>query len=765
MRNLAITVLAITVLAVPRFPALAQQDDSSLLTVEKILSAGFRAKSFGPVVWSADGASYTLLEELEESDTSDGARDVVRYDAETGGREVVVPAWRLILPGESSPIEIESYSWSPNGSKLLISTNRKQMVRGSAAQDYWVLDLLGWNWHKLGRDAAPQSLQTARFSPEGRRVSYIKDNDIYVEDLTSFEIIRLTTDGAERLFNGRSKSANTSMLNRQYGDVIAGKGGYAWSPDGKLVAYVQSDWSDVPDFYMINNTETLYPEIIKFPYVKVGQKMASFRVGVVASGGGETNWLDLLADPHEDYLWRMDWAASSSELVLQIMNRRQNTLRVLLADVPEGAVRSILVETDSAWVEPNNIYWLDGGEAFTFVSERDGWSHVYLYSRTGRELGLLTPGPFDVIVIQGIDEEEGWLYYMASPDNATQRFLFRVPLDGSGTSERITPMESPGTHRYQVSPDFNWAIHTFSTKDTPPEVDLIRIPDHRSARVLEDNTELRQKLAELEKSPTDFFRVPIGDGVELDGFSIKPSDFDPQQKYPLFFYIYGEPAGQTVLDSWAGTRYLWHLMLTQQGYVVMSVDPRGTSAPRGRNWRKSIYRQLGIVAAKDHSAATREILATTPYLDPERVGIYGHSGGGQMSLNLIFRYPDLYKLAMPSSFVSHQRFYHPGYQERFMGLIDENMEGYENGSPITWAHRLEGNLLIIHGSGDSNVHYQSFESLVNELVAHKKQFSMMVYPNRNHGLREGRNTQDHLYNLRTDFLHRFMPPGPKVKMN
>jgi dipeptidyl-peptidase-4 len=364
----------------------------------------------------------------------------------------------------------------------------------------------------------------------------------------------------------------------------------------------------------------------------------------------------------------------------------------------------------------------------------------------------LTPGQFDVIRLERIDETGGWAYYTASPDNPTQQYLYRVPLDGSGRAERITPQDQAGTHRYDISSDGKWALYTYSSFDVPPVVELVSLPDHRTIRVLADNSELRDKLAMLKKSPTEFFRVDIGDGVLLDAWCMRPPDFDPARRYPLLFHVYGEPAGQTVLDQWGGEKYLWHLMLAQRGCLVMSVDNRGTPAPRGRQWRKCIYRQIGILASADQAAAAREIIAQRPYIDPNRVGIWGWSGGGSMTLDAIFRYPDLYRTAVAIAFVSNQRFYDTIYQERYMGLPDDNAEGYKNGSPITFAHQLKGNLLLIHGTGDDNVHYQNLEALVNELIKDKKPFRMMAYPNRTHSIKEGEGTRLHLYELMTRYL-------------
>jgi len=719
-------------------PFYGQNDDPSLLTLDRIFSDEFSAKSFGPVRWLGNGRGYTVLESSAE-----GGRDIVQYDPDTGERKVLVPSHRLTIPGTSE--SVSSYSFSENRNRLMTFTNTTQEVWAGSKGDYWVLDIGLWTWVKVGGDAPPQSLKGAEFSPDGKKVCYQKDHNLYVEDLSCFKIYQLTNTGNEKRYD------------RDWGSGS----NYVWSPDSRTIAFIETDMTDVPYFYMINNTESLYPKIEKFPYVKVGQKKAIARAGVVEFSGGEITWLNIPGLSSDDYLRQTGWAGNSRELVYQVFNRTQDSVRVILVEASSGNISTILTETDDAWLDNNSFTWIDEGNRFIWLSERDGWKHAYLYARSGKEIGLLTPGNFDVIEIRGIDETNGWLYFMASPDNPCQRYLYRASLSPGGEQKRITPVAFEGIHSYQFSPDMKWAVHNYSTIDAPPFYELISLPDHTTLKVLESNEALREKLSTLRKNPTEFFRVDIGEGVELDGYCIKPPEMDLSKKYPLFFYIYGEPAGQTVLDRWRGRQYLWHLMLAQQGYVIMSLDNRGTPAPRGRAWRKAIDGQLGILAAHDQAAATRKIIETRPYVDPERIGVYGHSGGGQMSLNLIFRYPDLYHLAMPSSFVSNQRYYHPGYQEKFMGRLENNEEGYINGSPITWAHRLKGHLLIIHGTGDSNVHYQSFEALINELVAHKKRFTMMSYPNRNHGLREGENTQYHLYDLRTNFLKKNMPPGAK----
>jgi dipeptidyl-peptidase-4 len=728
------------------------RDDAGCLNLDRIFKSDeFEEEKSGSPVWLKDGTGYTTL---DDSNGPQGGKDIVWHDPDTGTRKIMVSSGSLVPPDGNEPLDIDEYKLSKDGKKLLVFTNTKRVWRRNTRGDYWVLDLISHKLHKLGGDVEPSTLMFAKISPDGCRVAYVHERNLFVQDLNDLSITQLTTDNSDTIINGTSDWV--------YEEEFGLRDGFRWSPDGNSIAYWQFDTEDVCDFSLTNYTDSLYPEITTFQYPKVGQKNSACRVGVISSGGGQTGWLDVPGDPRNHYIPKMDWAKNSREIVLQQLNRLQNTNKVMLADACSGCVRTILTESDQAWVDVgDSLKWLDDGSAFTWLSERDGWRHLYLVSRSGDKISLLTPGQFDVISIQSIDEEGGWVYYIVSPDNPAQRYLYRSPLDGSGKVERVTPITQKGTHSYQISKDSRWAFHTYSSFDTPPIIELISLPEHTTENVLADNSELQAKLDKLKRTPTEFFRVDIGEGVQLDGWCMKPPDFNPKKKYPLFFYVYGEPAGQTVNDVWGGKRYLWHLMLAQQGYLVMSVDNRGTSAPRGREWRKCIYRQIGILASADQAAATRAIIKRRPYVDPDRIGIWGWSGGGSMSLNAIFRYPDLYHTAMAIAFISNQRFYDTIYQERYMGLPDDNEEGYTNGSPITFAHQLKGNLLIVHGTADDNCHYQSFETLVNELIKHNKHFSMMSYPNRTHAIKEGENTRRHLYGLLTRYLNENLPPGPR----
>lgn len=731
-----------------------KQEDSSQLTLERIFSSDeFSQERFGPARWLKDGSGYTTL---EDSKTLPKGKDIIKYDPASSKRKVLVAAERLIPKGKESPLKIADYTWSKHGNLLLVFTNTKRVWRRNTRGDYWILDINTWKLQRLGGKAEPSTLMFAKFSPDSTRVGYVIKNNIYVEDIKENSITKLTHDGSDTVING--------TFDWVYEEEFSLRDGFRWSPDGKYIAYWQLDTEGVRDFYMINNTDSLYPKIIPVQYPKAGETNSASRLGVVDLKGGETRWFKLPGDSRDFYLARMGWAANSEEIVFQRLNRLQNTIWLMLGNIQSGKVKTILTEKEKTWAEVvDDLKWFDNGAYFTWVSERDGWRHVYLISRSGQEVRCITSGDYDILNIQCIDDKGGWLYFTASPENPTQRYLYRVPLSSSERPERITPSGSSGTHSYQISENAGMAFHTFSSFGNPPVTELVSLPDHKTIRLLAENTRLRKKVKDLDRYPVEFFRVDIGDGVNLDAWCMKPPDFDPAKKYPLLFFVYGEPAGQTVLDRWGGNRYLWHLLLSQKGYLIMSVDNRGTPAPRGWAWRKSIYRQIGILASKDQAAAARAIIKQRTYVDAGRIGVWGWSGGGSMSLNLIFRYPDLYKTAMAIAFVSNQRFYDTIYQERYMGLPDDNKEGFKNGSPITHAHKLEGNLLIVHGTGDDNVHYQSCEALVNELIEHNKHFTMMAYPNRSHGIYEGKNTTIHLYNLLTRYLKENLTPGPREK--
>ena len=726
-----------------------------LLNVDRIFGTEneFKQETWGPAHWLKDSSGYTTLEvspEFIDHADSKKIKDIVKYVMATGQREILVPATSLHPPDHEVPLEIENYAWTDDVQTVLIFTNAKQVWRLKTRGDYWVFSRKTGQLKKLGGDAQPSTMMFATMSPDGSRVAYICGNNLFVQSLEDLQVTQLTFDGSTTIINGTADWVNEEEFHL--------RNGLRWSPDGKSIAYWQFDTEGVRQFPLINNTDSLYPNVSFYAYPKVGETNSACRVGVVSVEGGETKWFSPNTDPRNHYIARMEWSKDSQRVVFQHLNRLQNTNQVISGNPTTGELEILFTDKDETWVEVmNEWHWLDGGARFLWLSERDGWKQLYAISVADKSVQLLTPGEFDVIHLVGVNDAMGCAYFIASPENPTQRYLYRVPLDGSGEAVRVTPNSQQGTHSYRMSEDGTRAFHTFSSFGNPPVIELISLPDHQVICVLAGNAELRKKLDGLTACQNEFFKVNSGDDLTVDAWCIKPPDFDPAKSYPLFIHVYGEPAASTVVDAWGGENYLWHTMLAQQGYVVMSIDNRGTPAPLGRAWRKSVYRQIGSLASADQAAATQEILRQRPYLDSERVGIWGWSGGGSMSLNAMFRYPEIYRTAMAIAFVANQRYYDTIYQERYMGLPDDNDAGFTHGSPITFAHQLKGKLLLVYGTGDDNCHYQNFEVMVNELIKHHKPFSQFSYPNRSHAIEEGENTKRHLYDTLTRYLNENLP--------
>jgi dipeptidyl-peptidase-4 len=727
--------------------AVAQVPDSSLLSVQRIYgSPEFRPERFGPARWLARGAAYTTLEPSRENPKS---QDLVRYDVASGDRTILVPAARLIPSGDSVPLQVEDYSWSDDERQLLLFTNSEPVWRRNTRGDYWVLTLGTGTLRKLGGSRArPSTLMFAKFSPDGRRVGYVRENNLYVEEPATGRIVKLTRDGSRTIING--------TFDWVYEEELDDRDGWRWSPDGRSIAFWQLNADSVRNFNLINTTDSLYARVIPIQYPKAGESNSAARVGTVPALGGPITWFRIPGDPRNNYLARMEWAASSDEVVIEHLNRLQNTTTVFVGDRRSGSVRPVLVDRDSAWVDVvDEIRWLEGGRSFLWESERDGWRHLYRVSRDGRTVTVLTRGDFDVASVAAVDEGTGWLYYTASPENPAERFLYRVRLDGSGQAERVSPADQPGMHGYDIAPGTAIALHTYSQFGVPPVLELVELPSHRVVRTLVANAQLKSRVAALQKGPAEFFQVDIGDGVKLNGWIMKPIDFHPNRRYPLFFTNYGGPGSQTVLNGWGGSNYLWNLLLTQKGYLVASIDNRGTDM-RGRDWRKIVYRRLGVIETQDQANAARA-MGRWSFVDSTRMGVFGWSYGGFMSLNGLFQAPDVYRMAIAVAPVTHWTFYDNIYTERYNGLPNENAEGYDKGSPLSYVDQLRGRLLLVHGTGDDNVHYQNAEALVNKLVAANKQFEFMSYPNRNHSIAGG-NTTLHLRELLTRFIDETLGP-------
>jgi dipeptidyl-peptidase-4 len=697
------------------------------------------ARGGGERHWIDGGRAYSTIER----------GDLVRYDTATGERTVLMSAKELTPPKSERALRPEQ-SGSTNENLMLFAANPHTVMIRKTANDFWVLDKSTASWHKLGGKTNTGVLY-AKLSPDGTRAAYVCNNNLCVENIKSGAIKRLTTDGSDNIINGTSDWVNE--------EEFYIRDAFEWSPDGRRIAFLQFDQSDVPEFTLINYTDTLYPVLTRYHYPKPGQTNSAVRLGVVNASGGPVRWMKVPGDPRNIYIPRFAWAGAD-EIILEQLNRLQNTNSLWLAEAKTGNVRLTFQDHDAAWVDVDNVInntftWLDHGTRLLYESERDGWRHAYAVSRDG-DARLITTGAFDLVSISAVDETNGWLYFIASPENATQRYLYRSRLEGSDQPERVTPPNEPGTHTYNISPDGRWAFQSYSRFVEPGISELVSLPDHKSIRVFQDNASLKAKVAPILAGRTEFFQVDIGDGVKLDGWLIKPRHFDESKRYPLILNIYGEPAGTTVNDSWAGAQRLLLATLADDGYLVGSIDNRGTPAPKGRDWRKVVYGSVGVLASKEQAAAVGALAASHPYVDLSRVGVFGWSGGASMTLNLMFRSPDLFKVGVAGAPVPDQTLYDSIYQERYMGLPAENAEGYKDGSPINFAGGLQGKLLIIHGSGDDNVHFQGTQRLLNKLIELNKQFSFMEYPNRRHGI-----TGTHLDTLRYGFLEEYLSAGPR----
>ena len=456
----------------------------------------------------------------------------------------------------------------------------------------------------------------------------------------------------------------------------------------------------------------------------------------------------------------MEFIPESNELFIQQMNRPQNTNKIWIAKIGETKPTNIFTEKDAAWLETNNnILWLKNNQYFTWESERSGWRHLYRISRDGKEIQPITKGDFDYIETVGSDLQKGLVYFIASPDNFTQRYLYSAKLLGNGEVKRLSPMDEAGQHRYNMSPTGKWAVHTFNNAATPSVIDMVSFPKHQTVRIIEDNAKAKEQYKALALNPKEFIKVKSGE-LTLDAWMINPRNFDSNKKYPVIIEVYGEPGSATVQDVWGGGD-LWNQYMANQGYIVVSIENRGARAPRGREWRKCIYGEVGTFASEDQARGIQDMARQFPFIDTSRIGITGWSGGGSQTLNCMFRYPEVFATGIAVAAVADQRTYDTIYQERYMNTPQNNPEGYRKGSPISWVEGLKGNLLIIHGTGDDNVHYQNCEMLINELVKHCKMFSLLSYPMRSHGIYEGEGTTLHLRKSMAKYWLENLPAGGK----
>ncbi|RYC72134.1 MULTISPECIES: S9 family peptidase [Spirosoma] len=692
----------------------------------------FNQRSVSGVNWMKTGGFYTTL---------DGGR-IDRFSITTGSAvETLFDERKNTVTSTGKAVHVDSYQLSADERKLLLTTNEEPIYRRSSKADFYVYDLTTKQLKALSQ-AGKQ--QYATFSPDGKRVAFVRDNDLFVVDLQSGKETRLTTDGKRNaIINGGADWV--------YEEEFSMARAFEWSPDSRRLAWIRFDESRVPEYNMQLWGE-LYPTDYRFKYPKAGE--ANSVVTVWIADVTTTRKVQAQTGTNTDiYLPRIQWTKDPALLSVRRLNRLQNQLDLLHVNAASGAATTVLTESSPTYVDlefTDDLTYLPDGKSFVWSSERSGYKHLYLYSMAGKLIRPITgDGAFEAFSIVGIDEKKQLVYYLSTEDSPLERHLYRIGLDGQN-KQRLTTQ--PGTHRADFSPDFSYYLLYHASASAPTTVSLRNTQSTTDLRVLESNGALKTRLAGYRISPKQFFRTKAADGsTDLNGWMIRPADFDSTKKYPVLMFVYGGPGSQTVKNDWDARDFFWYQTLAQKGYVIVSVDGRGTGA-RGAAFRTVTYAQLGKLETEDQIATAR-YLKTLPYVDPARVGIWGWSYGGYMTALCMTLGADVFKTGIAVAPVTNWRFYDSIYTERYLKRPQENASGYDDNSPVTHAAKLRGPFLLVHGTGDDNVHFQNSVAFENALVAANKQFQSFYYPNRNHGIYGG-NTRLHLYTMMTDFLEK-----------
>ncbi|MEM1127661.1 MAG: DPP IV N-terminal domain-containing protein [Bacteroidota bacterium] len=732
----------------------AQAVQAPPLTLEDIYaSATFFGNSFQGGRWAAEGPVVTYIETTDR-----GATHLMSFNLETGDRTRLIDGEQLQASDVGRLIAIEDYTYSEDGSKVLLYTDSEQVWRYNTKGLYYVYDVEAGTLQPLSdRDAGFQMF--AKMNPQGTAAAFVRDRNLFHVDLATMDELQLTFDGADgTVINGTSDWV--------YEEEFGLRDAWAWSPDGQYIAFLQLDETNTRDFAMAD-LRGQYPDLVRFRYPKAGEQNSEIRLGLIELTTKSITFADTDTwyEGGEDfeYIPQFGWTPpidGASKVWLFRLNRDQNDLDVLYVDPATASTSIILEEQESTWIEVETgfsdlevgqITYLDDQTHFVWISERDGFRHLYLYENDGTLVRQLTQGSWDVTDFHGLDEDLGRVYFTATTAGPLERHLYRMPMDGPGEAVQIT--RKAGWHSVNLSSDLRYYIDSWSDVTTPTQVTLHTI-DGEEANVLEGNERLRATMDAYDLPAPAFMQVEAADGTALNAWMIRPDDFDSTQTYPLLMFVYGGPGSQTVQNRWGGQRMIWHQYLAREhGFLVASVDNRGTGG-RGKAFKSATYKQLGVLEAEDQIAAAQQ-LADLPYVDAERIGLWGWSYGGFMTLNALLMGdgPETFSVGVSVAPVTDWRQYDTIYTERYMSTPQNNPEGYRRGAPITYADRLDEDqdLLIIHGDLDDNVHFQNAVQMAAALQAANKQFDFMVYPGRNHGIYGGI-TRLHLFTYITNYL-------------
>ncbi|SFB95928.1 dipeptidyl-peptidase-4 [Flexibacter flexilis DSM 6793] len=704
--------------------ALAQQKKQ--ISLEDIWARRtFSAESVSGVNWLKTGRFYTSQE----------AEGIVKYDIATGkALETLVKAADLVPEGQSKPIDIDEYTFSADENKVLISTASEPLYRRSSKEENYVYDL---KTKKLQKLSAGGKQSYATFSPDGSKVAFVRSNNVFWVDLATGKEQAVTTNGE---FNNIINGACDWVYEEEFSFAKA----FFWSPDNQKIAFYSFNESQVPQYNM-TMWGKLYPEDYRYKYPKAGEANSAVQVAVYHLSNQKTQWVEVGAEK-DQYIARVQWTKDANTLSLQRLNRLQNHLEILHADATTGKIKVVLDEKSETYIDiTDDLTYLKDGKYFIFSTEKSGYKHLYLYDMNGKQQNAITAGNWEVDEIVAINEAAKTVYFTSTESSSLQRQLYSVSFAGKN-KKQLT--QAAGTHKINMSADFSCFLDYHTTANTPLKVSLCEA-NGKVLRVLKDNQKLRETLASYQISPQEFFTIKTPDGQELNASMIKPANFDASRKYPVFMHLYGGPGSQTVKDDWGGTNFLWHQLLAQKGYIIVIVDNRGTGG-KGEKFKKATYANLGKYETQDQIDAAKH-LSTLPFVDGSRIGIWGWSFGGYMSSLCITQGADYFKLAIAVAPVTNWRYYDSIYTERYLRTPQENAKGYDENSPVTHASKLKGKYLLVHGTGDDNVHFQNAVAMQDALIKAGKQFDSFYYPNRNHGIYGG-NTRLHLYQMMTDFV-------------
>jgi len=674
-----------------------------------------------------DGNNYTILNK----------GNLEKYSYKNGKIvETIIEAGDLIPEGSNSPIIFSDYEFSNDESKALLVTEVETIYRHSFKANYWIYDL---NTKKLSQLSENGKQQLACFSPNDNMIAFFRENNLYVKDLVTGKEKAITSDGkVNSIING----APDWVYEEEFSFIKA----FEWSDNSQAIAYIKFDESKVKE-YELEFYGELYPEIYKYKYPKAGEDNSVVSVHVYNLNNQETKTMDI-GENTDIYIPRIKWTHDNNVLSIQRMNRLQNKWEILLADVNTSKTKILYSEDNKYYIDiTDNLIFLDDNNSFIFTSERDGYNHVYQYDMNGKMMRQFTKGKYDVEEFIGINNKKKKIYVKSAFSSPLNREIFEIDMK-SGDMKKLSKRE--GTNSATFSSNYKYFINTNTTANTPHYITMNSTSNGKELYAIQNNEVLNNRMAEYKFSKMEFFKIKTDDNIELNASIIKPLDFDSTKEYPVLMFVYGGPGSQTVTNSWGWFNYAWFQMLAQKGYLVVSVDNRGTGF-RGQEFKKMTYQQLGKYETIDQINSNK-YLASLPYVDGSRIGIFGWSYGGYMSTLCMTKGADVFKAGIAVAPVTNWRYYDNIYTERFMRTPQENPKGYDDNSPISHTKLLKGKYLLVHGVTDDNVHIQNSMDLVTALVKDNKQFDMQFYPNNDHGIHHGRNTRLHLYTKMTNFI-------------